>query len=160
MSCCVLSKRGGWTAWLVGVLAGVVVLALCTRAAVLALSASAADKGDKSVDQRVYELRTYYAADGKMEALHARFRDHTLKLFDKHGLKVEGFWKPIDDKAAGEKLIYLLSFPSKDAAAKSWKEFQDDPDWKAAKAESEKDGKLVDKVESVYLTSTDYAPMK
>ena len=160
MSCCAMSKwGGGWMSYLAGTLA----LVLCAGTAVMVVRAANGDKddkGEKKVDQRVYELRTYYAADGKMEALHSRFRDHTLKLFDKHGLKVEGFWKPIDDKAAGEKLIYLLSFPSKDAAATSWKEFQDDPDWKAAKAESEKDGKLVDKVESVYLTSTDYAPMK
>ena len=160
MSCYVLSKVSGRGKTY---LAGALALLLCAGVTVVAVRAANGDKSDqggKKVDQRVYELRTYYAAAGKMEALHSRFRDHTLKLFDKHGLRVEGFWKPIDEKAADEKLVYLLSFPSKDAAAKSWKDFQDDPDWKAAKAESEKDGKLVDKVESVYLTSTDYAPVK
>jgi NIPSNAP len=160
MSCCAFSKiGGGWMSFL----AGAAALALCagvTAVVVQTANADKAEKGEKKVEQRIYELRTYYAASGKMEALHARFRDHTLKLFDKHGLKVEGFWTPIDEKAASEKLIYLLSFPSKDAADKSWKGFQDDPDWKQAKAESEKDGKLVDKVDSVYLASTDYAPMK
>jgi hypothetical protein len=118
-------------------------------------------KGDDKVDTRVYELRTYYAAPGKMEALHARFRDHTLKLFEKHGLKVEGFWKPLDEKAQSEKLIYLLSFPSKAAADQAWKEFREDPDWIKARDESERNGKLLIKPpESTYLISTDYAPVK
>ena len=120
--------------------------------------AASTDKGDKPVEQRVYELRTYHVAPGKVEALHARFRDHTLKIFEKHGLKVEGFWKPLDEKAADEKLVYLLSFPSKDAADKAWKEFRDDPDWMKAKAESEKDGTLVTKVDSVFLTADRLRP--
>jgi hypothetical protein len=118
---------------------------------------------DKKVDTRVFELRIYYAAPGKMTALHARFRDHTNKLFEKHGMTIIGFWTPLvgatEDKGP-EKLVYMLAFPSKEAAAKSWKAFQDDPDWKKAKAESEKDGKLVDKVESTYLNPTDYSPLK
>jgi hypothetical protein len=126
----------------------------------LAVHAPGADKGDKKVDNRVFEMRTYYAAPGKMEALHARFRDHTCKLFQKHGMTLIGFWSPIDPKEAQNKMVYILAFPSKEAAEKSWKAFQDDPDWKAAKAASEKDGKLVDKVESVFLNPTDYSPVK
>lgn len=109
-------------------------------------------------DTRVYELRTYYAAPGKMADLHARFRDHTCKLFEKHGMKIEGFWSPMDEKQAAQKMIYLLSFPSKDAAAKCWKDFGADPDWKTARNASEKNGKLVTKLESVYMQSTDYSP--
>ena len=160
MACCVFSKEGGgWTRFLAGALA----LALC--AGIDGLGGSRRQrrqaKGDKKVDTRVYELRTYNAAPGKIEALHARFRDHTLKLFEKHGMKVEGFWKPLDEKAAEEKLVYLLSFPSKEAADKSWKEFQADPDWMKVKDESEKDGKLLTKPpDSVFLVSTDYAPTK
>ena len=113
------------------------------------------------MDTACFELRTYHAAPGKIDALHARFRDHTLKLFEKHGMKVEGFWKPLDDKAAQETLVYLLSFPSKEAAEKSWKEFQADPDWIKVKDESEKDGKLLSgPPESVFLMPTDYAPTK
>src|SRR5207237_501978 len=97
---------------------------------------------------------------GKMAALHARFRDHTCKLFEKHGITIIGFWSPTKPEEAEQKLLYILAFPSKEAAAKSWKEFQDDADWKAAKAESEKDGRLVSKVESVYLNPTDYSPIK
>jgi hypothetical protein len=117
-------------------------------------------KGEKAVATRVFELRTYYAAPGKMNALHARFRDHTCKLFEKHGMTLIGFWSPTDPKEAEEKMIYILAFPSREAADKSWKAFVDDPVWKAAKEASEKDGKLVEKVERVFLNPTDYSPIK
>lgn len=125
-----------------------------------------ADKGEKSergankVDSRVFELRTYYAAPGKMDALHARFRDHTCKLFRKHGMTIVGFWSPLDPETAQKKMVYLLAYPSKEAADKSWKGFRDDPEWNEARTASEKDGKLVEKVESLYLNPTDYSPMK
>src|SRR6266481_315602 len=126
----------------------------------LAVYAGRAEKGGKKVDTRVFEMRTYYAAPGKMDALHARFRDHTCKLFKKHGMTIVGFWSPLEPKEAERKLIYLLAYPSKEAADKSWKAFRDDPDWNEARTASEKDGKLVEKVESVYLNPTDYSPMK
>ena len=135
------------------------VLAAAGLAAGVALFAAEDKKVDKK-DTRVFELRTYYAAPGKMQALHARFRDHTCKLFEKHGMTVVGFWSPTDEKQAEQKLVYLLAFPSKEAADKSWKAFRDDPEWKAVREASEKDGKLVDKVESVFLNPTDYSPMK
>lgn len=119
-----------------------------------------ADQGDKKVDARVFEMRTYYAAPGKMEALHKRFRDHTNKLFVKHGMTLIGFWSPIDPKEAEQKMVYILAYPSREAADKSWKAFRDDPDWKAARDASEKDGKLVEKVESIFLNPTDYSPIK
>jgi hypothetical protein len=117
-------------------------------------------QGGKKVDNRVFELRTYYANPGKMEALHARFREHTNKLFVKHGMTLIGYWSPMDANEAQEKLIYILAFPSKEAAAKSWKGFQNDPDWKAAKAKSEEKGPLVAKIESVYMNPTDYSLIK
>lgn len=128
--------------------------------AVLTTQARADDKKPPTTDNRVFEMRTYYAAPGKMAALHARFRDHTCKLFEKHGMTLIGFWSPINPKEADQKMVYILAFPSKEAAAKSWKAFSNDPDWKKAYAESEKDGKLVAKVESVYLNATDYSPVK
>jgi len=124
------------------------------------VSHAADDKGDKKVDTRVFELRTYYAAPGKMEALHARFKNHTNKLFVKHGMTLIGYWVPTDPKEAQQKLIYILAYPSREAADKSWKAFRDDPDWKAAKDASEKNGTLVEKVESVFLNPTDYSPIK
>ena len=117
-------------------------------------------KGGKQVEPRVFEMRTYYAHKGKMDALHARFRDHTNKLFVKHGMELIGYWSPIDAKQAEEKMIYILAYPTKEAREKSWKAFQNDPDWKAAKAASEKDGPLVDRVEQVFLKATDYSPIK
>src|SRR5262249_9152316 len=117
-------------------------------------------KEDKKVDTRVFELRTYYANPGKMMALHTRFKDHTNKLFEKHGMTIIGFWPPTDPKEADEKLIYILAYPSKDAADKSWKGFRDDPEWKKVKDQSEKDGVLVKKVDSVYMNPTDYSPLK
>jgi hypothetical protein len=127
---------------------------------VLGLAAHLLGEEKKKVDTRVFELRTYYAAPGKMQALHARFRDHTCKLFQKHGMTIIGFWSPIDGKEAEEKLVYILAYPSKEAADKSWAAFRNDPDWKSAKEASEKDGTLVTKVDSVFLNPTDYSPIK
>src|SRR3954454_20535084 len=88
---------------------------------------------EKKVDNRVFELRIYHAAPGKMKALHARFRDHTCKLFKKHGMTIVGFWSPTDEKEAEQKLYYVLAYPSKAAADASWKAFREDPDWVPAK---------------------------
>ncbi len=117
-------------------------------------------QGDKKVETRVFEMRTYYVHPGKMPALHARFRDHTNKLFVKHGMTLIGYWNPIDEKQAQEKLVYILAYPSKAAADKSWADFRKDPDWIAAKKASEKDGELVARYESVFLNPTDYSPIK
>jgi len=105
---------------------------------------------------RVYEMRTYYANEGKLDALHARFRDHTMKLFEKHGITNVGYWTPVENP--DNKLIYVLSFPSREAAKKSWGGFIGDADWKKAYKESEKNGSLVKKIESVYMQLTDYSP--
>jgi hypothetical protein len=125
-------------------------LALAPLAA-LASSSRAAEK-----DTRVYEMRTYYAAPGKLDALHARFKNHTLKLFEKHEIANVAYFAPIDNKA--NKLVFFLSYPSKEAREKSWKAFAADPDWQKAYKESEKDGKLVDMVEQRFLVATDYSP--
>jgi hypothetical protein len=127
---------------------------------VLVIQADPTVRGGKKVDTRVFEMRTYYAHPGKMQALHARFRDHTLKLFVKHGMTNIGYWSPIDAAQAEKKLVYILAFPSQEAAKKSWEAFKNDPDWIKAKNASEKDGALVAKVESVFLKPTDYSPMK
>jgi hypothetical protein len=106
----------------------------------------------------VYEMRVYYAAPGKLDALNARFKDHTVKLFEKHGLTNVGYFVPVGDNKAG-KLVYFISAPSKERRDRSFKEFLADPDWKKAFAESEKDGKLVSKMESTFLAATDYSPV-
>ena len=109
-------------------------------------------------DDRIYELRTYTTPDGKLEALHARFRDHTRKLFEKHGMENVAYFVPTDEPKSANTLIYLLAHKSRDAARASWKAFIDDPEWKAARDASEVNGKLVQKVESVFLKPTDFSP--
>jgi len=135
------------------VLAGIALVVLVSHA-------DSTVRGGKKVDTRVFEMRTYYAQPGKMQALHARFRDHTLKLFVKHGMTNIGYWSPIDAADAEKKLVYILAYPSQEAAKKSWQDFQNDPAWKKAKADSETDGPLVAKVESVFLKATDYSALK
>ena len=120
--------------------------------------AGATDQGDKKVDHRVFELRIYYANPGKMDALHARFKNHTNKLLEKHGMTLIGFWT--DEKEPQRKLIYLVAHKSREAGDANWKAFQADPDWKAAKAESEKGGSLVEKVDRVWLNPTEYSALK
>jgi hypothetical protein len=114
-----------------------------------------------SKDSRCYELRTYYAAPGKLEELHARFRNHTMRIFKKHGMEVVGFWGPTDkDKGSENTLVYVLAFPSREAREKAWQEFRTDPEWQAVAKESEKNGKLTDKIDSVIMKATDYSPVK
>jgi hypothetical protein len=116
--------------------------------------------GDKPGARRVFELRTYHANEGKLADLHKRFREHTCTLLKKHGAELIGFWTPLDEKdGKGVKLVYLVAFPSREAAKKTWEEFSKDPDWQKARAESHKNGVLVDKVESVYLEPTDYSAL-
>lgn len=105
----------------------------------------------------VYEMRVYYAAEGKLDALNARFRDHTMKLFDKHGIKNVGYFVP-EGANPERKLVYFLEYPGRAEAKKAWGAFMADPDWQKAYKESEKNGKLVAKVESTFLQATDYSP--
>jgi hypothetical protein len=121
--------------------------------------AAAAEKEDKKVD-RAFELRIYYVAPGKLAALNDRFRDHTNKLLEKHGMTLIGFWTPTDPKEAESRLYYLVAHPSEAAAKKNWEAFRADPEWKAAKEASEKNGRLVEKVVSIFLAPTDYSALK
>ncbi len=109
---------------------------------------------------RVFEIRTYTANPGKLEALDARFRDHTTRLFEKHGITNIGYWVPTDEPQSKETLVYILAYENREAAEKSWKAFRADPEWLKAKADSEANGKLVSKVESVFVVPTDYSPLQ
>jgi hypothetical protein len=109
---------------------------------------------------RVFELRTYTAPEGKLSNLQARFRDHTMRIFDKHGMKSIGYWIPQDAPNSANTLIYILQHPNRDAAKKAWADFQADPEWVKVSAESQKDGRIVSKVESVFMEATDYSPIK
>ncbi len=93
-----------------------------------------------------------------MGDLLARFRDHTVTLFDRHGIKSVAYWTPLDEPEKSNTLIYVLQHPSREAAAANWKAFQDDPEWKSVHEKSEVNGKLVDKVDSTFMTLTDFSP--
>jgi len=105
----------------------------------------------------VYELRVYHAAPGKLGDLLTRFREHTVKLFERHGMKNVAYWTPLDEPEKSNTLIYILQHPSREAPAANWKSFQDDPEWKSVKDKSEANGKLVDKVDSTYMSLTDFS---
>jgi len=108
----------------------------------------------------VYELRTYVTLPGRLPNLQARFRNHTTRLFEKHGMKNIGYWVPQDPPASENTLIYIIAHKSRDAAKASWDAFRKDPDWIKARDASEADGKIVDKITSVYMTATDYSALK
>jgi hypothetical protein len=109
---------------------------------------------------RVFELRTYTSPDGKLDALQKRFRDHTRRIFDKHGMTSIGYWVPQDEPLKSNTLIYILAHPSREAAKKNWAEFGADPEWKQVSAESQKDGPIVSKVVSVFMDAADYSAIK
>jgi len=109
---------------------------------------------------QVYELRTYTCNPGKLDALKARFRDHTTKIFEKHGIKNVGYWTFEDEPLKSDTLIYLIAHESREAAKKNWADFGSDPEWRKVQAESEANGKIVSKVDSKFLDPTDFSPMQ
>lgn len=111
-------------------------------------------------ESRIFELRTYITPDGKLPNLNARFRDHTMRIFEKHGMTNVGYWTPQDAPASANTLIYIIAHRDRDAAAASWQAFRDDPEWKRVSEESQVDGRIVATVESVFLAATDYSPLK
>ena len=109
---------------------------------------------------KVFEMRTYTAPDGKLPNLQARFRDHTIRIFNKHNMKSVGYSVPQDAPAKDNTLVYIISHDSREAAKKSWADFQADPEWKKVSAESQVEGPIVSKVVSVFMDATDYSPIK
>ena len=103
----------------------------------------------------LYEMRTYYANEGKIDQLHARFRNHTMTLFEKHGMKNIAYWSPAD---APDTLIYIIAHKDADAAKAAWGAFVADPEWQAVYAESIANGRLVKKIDNVFMSKTDYSP--
>lgn len=109
---------------------------------------------------RIFELRTYTTFDGKLPDLEARFRNHTTRIFEKHGMTNIGYWVPTDEPKSKNTLIYVLAYPNRDAATAAWKAFREDPEWKKVAAESEVNGKIVQKVDSVYMSPEDFSKIK
>jgi len=131
-------------------------------AALIPRSLWATSQQDNAIPQAaskvVYELRIYHASAGKLGELLARFRDHTIRIFDRHGLKSVAYWTPVDEPEKSNTLVYILQHPSREEAAANWKSFQDDPEWKTVKEKSEANGKLTEKIDSTFLRLTDFSP--
>jgi hypothetical protein len=109
---------------------------------------------------RVFEIRTYYTLPGRLDALHKRFRDHTRRIFEKHGMTNIGYWVPQDSPAHENTLIYIISHASREQAKANWAAFIADPEWKKVAEESQKDGKIIEKIDSVFVDATDYSAIK
>jgi len=145
-----------WCGLACGIAATLVASRINTDKSALAAEEKQVDTdADSKEDPMLYELRTYHTPEGKLDALNARFRNHTLTLFEKHGMKNIMYWTPVDKPNT---LIYVIAHKDKAAADASWKAFRDDPEWQKVAEETQRDGKLVEKVESVYMTPTDYSP--
>ena len=107
----------------------------------------------------IYEYRVYEAMPGKLPELQARFRKHTLKIFERHGFKNIGYWtSEVGDYS--DRLIYILAFENAEHRERAWASFRDDPEWQRVKAESEADGLLVARTSNTLLTPTDYSPLQ
>ena len=125
--------------------------------ATLLLQPGSKVSADEGLKARVFEMRTYTTAEGRLNVLHKRFREHTNYLFVKHGMTLIGYWTPTDKP---ETLVYILAYPNMEARKKSWKGFMGDEAWKKAWADSKKDGPVVTKVEAQFLTPSDYSPIR
>jgi hypothetical protein len=113
-----------------------------------------------AVPPRVFEIRTYHTFPGRLDALHKRFREHTMRVFEKHGMTNVAYWTFEDSPAKENTLIYVISHKSREAAKASWAAFVADPEWKKIAEESQRDGKIVERIESVFVDATDYSPLK
>jgi hypothetical protein len=110
--------------------------------------------------QRVFEIRTYYTLPGRLDALNKRFREHTMRMFEKHGMTNVGYWVPQDGPAHDNTLIYVIAHASRAQAKANWAAFVADPEWQKIAADSQKDGKIIERIESVFVDATDYSPLK
>ena len=127
----------------------------------LARGASAAlSRAGDPQPARVFEIRTYYTLPGRLDALHKRFRDHTRRIFEKHGMTNVGYWVPQDGPDHENKLIYIISHASREQAKANWAAFIADPEWQKVAEDSQKDGKIIDRIESVFVDATDYSPIR
>ena len=116
--------------------------------------------GQRSIRTRVYELRTYTSPEGRLGDLQARFRNHTVKLFEKHGITSIGYFVPQDAPQSQNTLIYVLAHKDRESAKQNWAAFQKDPDWQAAFKESQKNGPLQTQVQSVFMDPLDFSQLK
>ncbi len=138
------------------------IIRLLVAAFSLLTGAAAAEAKKIDLDSRtaIYELRIYYPAPGKLRALNARFRDHTLTIFKKHGMTSVAYWNELATADTPDgRVVYILAYPSLAARNADWQAFHDDPEWQKVATASEINGKLVEKVDSVFMNMTDYSPL-
>jgi len=109
---------------------------------------------------KLYELRTYTATPGNLDKLLTRFREHTMRIFEKHGMTNVGYWIPVDEAESGNTLIYILAHDSEEAAARSWQAFGADPEWQQVNEESNANGAILQSVVRKYLTPADFSPIQ
>ncbi len=141
--------------------ASALLLAIATSLTAGGLTAGTAEASATPVAaDRVFEIRTYTTLPGRLDALNTRFREHTRRLFEKHGMTNIGYWTPQDTARSRNTLIYIVAHASREQAAKNWSDFVKDPEWQRVAAASEADGKIVAKIESVFLNPTDYSAIK
>ncbi len=110
--------------------------------------------------ERIFEMRTYTAHPGRLDALNARFRDHTTRIFEKHGMTNVGYWTPQEAPLAENTLVYILAHDSREAGQASWDAFRADPEWAQVAEESQRDGRIVESVDVLWLEATDYSKIK
>ncbi len=144
-----LAKLGGIKAW-----------ALLSFIGGVAVTLGFSNIGGSKNSQHVYELRMYHVNEGKMDALIARFGDHTDAIFRRHNMKSIGFWHPEDATSSRNLFVYILEHPSRKEADENWAAFQADPEWQKVKAESEANGPLVDHIDRYFMDPTTYSALK
>lgn len=127
---------------------------------IISLSAGIFASSSAAQDGKVYELRIYTATPGNLSNLHARFREHTIRIFENHGMKIVGFWSPLSEEDADDTLIYVLEHASQEAANASWQAFGQDPEWKSVSDASNANGPILAGVERRYMSATDYSPLQ
>jgi hypothetical protein len=130
---------------------------LSAGAGLLAMGAGGAAMAETTADT-VFELRVYHAVEGRLDDLLARFRDHTVAIFARHGMVSVAYWTPLDEPLKGRTLFYILKHPSREAASANWAAFRADPEWVKVRTESEAKGKIVEKTESTFMKLTDFSP--
>lgn len=133
---------------------------VCAASLVLALGLLSAPSVALAQGEKVFELRTYTATPGNLDKLLARFRDHTIRIFEKHGMTSVGYWVPTDEAESSNTLIYILAHDSQEAANLSWQAFSQDPEWQKVNEESNANGPILQSVVRKYMSATDFSPLK
>lgn len=133
---------------------------VCTASLVFLVGVMSASSVALAQEEKVFELRTYTATPGNLDKLLTRFRDHTMRIFEKHGMTSIAYWVPTDEAESSNTLIYILAHESQEAANRSWQAFSQDPEWQKVNEESNANGPILQSVVRKYMSATDFSPMQ